>query len=122
MANQLLAHSSFKWYLALVASVIVDLIASAFLRVWLERATDWTGFAKAFALAMPIYAISILFVAYLLWKSPTYTAAALIWSVGVVVGSVIVGLLLGDGKHISWQRLALGGFGALLVLPALPTD
>lgn len=115
-------NPAFKWYLALVASVIADLIASAFLRVRLERATDWTGFARACALAMPVYAVSILFVAYLLWKSPTYTAAALIWSVGVVVGSVIVGLLLGDGEHISWQRLALGGFGALLVLLALPTE
>lgn len=58
--------------------------------------------------------------AYLLWKSPTFTAAALIWSVGVVIGSVIVGLLLGGGEKIAWPRLALGGFGALLVLLALP--
>lgn len=71
---------------------------------------------------MPVYALSILFVVYLIWKSPTYTAAALIWSVGVVVGSMIVGLLLGDGEKIAWQRLALGGFGALLMLLALPTE
>lgn len=111
-----------KWYLALIVSVIADLIASAYLRTRLEHASDWAGFAKAFALAMPVYAVSILFVAYLLWKSPTYTAAALIWSVGVVVGSVVVGLLLGDGEHLSWQRLAVGGFGALLVLLALPAE
>ena len=41
-------------------------------------------------------------------------------AVAVVVGSVVVGLLLGDGEHLSWQRLAVGGFGALLVLLALP--
>ena len=120
--NLLLNNPTAKWYLALIVSVVVDLIASAFLRRQLENASDWTGFLKAFAVAMPIYAVSILFVAYLLWKSPTFTAAALIWSVGVVVGSVIVGLLLGDGDRISWQRLALGGFGALLVLVALPAD
>lgn len=102
--------------------MIVDLIASALLRVRLQDATDRAGFAKAFAVAIPVYAVSILFVAYLLWKSSTHTAAALIWSVGVVVGSVIAGLLLGDGEKITWQRLALGGFGALLVLLALPTD
>jgi hypothetical protein len=49
--------------------------------------------------------------AYLLWKSSTFTAAASIWSLGVVVGSIVTGLLLGDGAQISWQRLAIGGFG-----------
>jgi hypothetical protein len=122
LVNQLLTHPSSKWYLALILSVIVDLVASAFLRAQLNRAEEWTGFLKAFALAMPLYAISILLVAYLLWKSPTFTAAALLWAVGVVVGSVVAGLLLGDGEAIGWQRLAIGGFGALLVLAALPAE
>lgn len=111
--------NSLIWYGMLLVSVVLDLAASALLRKLLDGSENWKQVALSLLMAVPVFFLSLIAYAYIMWKGSTFTGPALLWPVGIALGAALIGILgFNDAQNLSTMRITVGVIGALLVFYA----
>ncbi len=96
------------WFGVLALSVLLDVGATAYLKVAGDR-LGGLGFFGAAVLGAVAFAPSIIAFGYAMKIGPTYVATVGVWAVGVYAGNALVGVVA-FGDPFGWRTVA--GVGA----------
>jgi multidrug transporter EmrE-like cation transporter len=84
--------ANLSWAIVLSASIVLDTLATAYLKVASDR-LDGSGFFLASVLAVVAYAPSIILLGYALKIGPSYLASVGLWFVGAYVANAVAGVM-----------------------------
>jgi multidrug transporter EmrE-like cation transporter len=83
------------WSIVLIASILLDTLASVYLKVASDR-LDGSGFFLASVAGVVAFAPSIILLGYALKIGPSYLATVGLWFVGAYVANAVVGVIAFD--------------------------
>ncbi len=107
------------WFAVLALSVLLDVGATAYIKVASDRVQGF-GFFWAAVLGAAAFAPSIIAFGYAMKLGPSYIATVGIWAVGVYAANALVGVLIfGDG--FGWRTVAGLAAACLTVVLLKPT-
>ena len=81
-----------NWIGLLGASIVCDVVATAYLKWAGDRFSD--NFLLANILSVGLFAPAILTFGYALREGPSYLVTTLVWLVGLTLGNTLVGVLV----------------------------
>ena len=111
-----IARISPIWVGLLGASILCDVVATAYLKWAGDRFAD--NFLLANVLSIALFAPAILTFGYALREGPSYLVTTLAWLVGLTLGNTLVGVLL-FGDPFGMARAA--GLAAAVIALVLLT-
>ncbi len=104
------------WFGLLGASIVCDVVATAYLKWAGDRFS--TNFLLANVLSIGLFAPAIVTFGYALREGPSYLVTTLVWLVGLTLGNTLVGVMV-FGDPFGMAKVA--GLGAAVLALVLLT-